>query len=428
MRGVVIAFASLFAGMHATLAQVPAGAWLADGHLSRAGQVMVGAISGAAADGLDPRRYDGPALDSVMRALASPGAPADVAAELDRHLSESALAFVRDLRLGREPGRRVPDAEWPDAWDADVALVDAIRGDSVARMIDAARPPFSQYRALMRVLAQYRTLAAGPADSTRDSVPIGTRVRQIELAMERLRRLPRIQGQRFIVVNVPAYTVLAFDSAGDSGVPALQARVIVGGAVGRQTPTMFERVRFVEFRPYWNVPPSILREEILPQLARSPGYLRARDMEIVGAGERVLGDVATPALVADLARGAARVRQRPGGRNALGLVKLVFPNPSNVYLHGTPTPELFALTRRDLSHGCIRVEDPASLAEWVLREEPGWDADAVERAMKGPATRRVTVTHPVPIFIFYTTAIVRADGTVQFYDDVYDLDRPGRQS
>jgi murein L,D-transpeptidase YcbB/YkuD len=197
------------------------------------------------------------------------------------------------------------------------------------------------------------------------------RVRQIELALERLRWLPPLGRQPFVVVNIPGFRLFGFDSAGGTGAPSFSSRVVVGRALDTETPVLYELMRYIEFRPYWNVPRSILVNEILPRLGRDPEYLRRYRMEVVGPADRSLGDSVTDDVRRRLARGQLRVRQQPGPSNALGLVKFVFPNAASVYLHDTPDTELFERSRRDFSHGCIRVEDAAALAVWALRNPVG---------------------------------------------------------
>jgi murein L,D-transpeptidase YcbB/YkuD len=255
------------------------------------------------------------------------------------------------------------------------------------------------------------------------NVPYDARARQIALAMERLRMLPPLGRQRFIVVNIPAFRLFAFDSVGGSGAPALQMKVVTGKALDTRTPLFLAELRYVEFRPYWNVPRSILLKELLPALRRNPGYLASHRMEVVDARERVLGGAVTPVVLSGLVRGNLRVRQRPGPGNALGLAKFVFPNAANVYMHGTPETELFARTRRDFSHGCIRLEHPAALASWVLQDQPAWGGAAVESAMADTRSSRALLTRPMPVVIFYTTAVAYPDGTIHFYHDVYGHDR-----
>ena len=263
----------------------------------------------------------------------------------------------------------------------------------------------------------------GPRTFAELNAPIAGRVRQIELALERLRWLPPIGRQSFVVVNIPGFQLFAFDSAGGMGAPALAMRVIVGKALDTRTPVLVELLRYLEFRPYWNVPRSILAKEILPQLRSRPEYLRQHGMELVGPRDRVAGDSVTPAVLAQLSRGELRVRQRPSRSNPLGPVKFVLPNAANVYLHGTPDTSLFARQRRDFSHGCIRVEDPADLATWVLRDQPIWPAESVRAAMSGRLTRRALLTRPMPVVLFYTTAVARPGGGVTFYSDLYGHDR-----
>ncbi len=201
-------------------------------------------------------------------------------------------------------------------------------------------------------------------------------------------------------------------------------KVIVGRAVGTRTPVFVEQMREVIFRPYWNVPRSILRHEILPVLARDPNYLRRQNMEVVqGEGDdaRVVG--VTADAIDGLRRGVLRLRQRPGPQNSLGLIKFPFPNEENVCMHGTPAVALFASSRRDYSHGCIRVEDPVRLAEWVLQDRPEWDRDRMLAATAGPSSIQVKLARPIQVLLFYTTAAVMpGDGSVHFAEDIYGYD------
>jgi murein L,D-transpeptidase YcbB/YkuD len=255
------------------------------------------------------------------------------------------------------------------------------------------------------------------------AVPVRSRIRQIELSLERLRWLPDIGDERVIALNIPMFRLGTWDAAGASG-PTLRMRVIVGRALITETPVFTAMMRSVVFRPYWNVPRSILVKEILPSLERDPGLLRRQHMEIV-EGQSDDAPVVQPTLVA-LARlraGTLRLRQRPGPANALGLVKFVFPNEADVYLHGTPAHELFERPRRDFSHGCVRVEDPTALAVWALRDEPGWDRARIEAAMSASTSSRVMLSTPIRVVLFYTTAaVVPEDGTLHLADDIYGHD------
>jgi murein L,D-transpeptidase YcbB/YkuD len=261
----------------------------------------------------------------------------------------------------------------------------------------------------------------GPATFRELNVSPRHRAHQIELAMERLRWLPDLPPGPFIVVNVPAFRLVAFRSSRDA-TPALQMAVIVGRAARTRTPLFAAEMRELIFRPYWYPPDSILIGEILPDLRRHPSYLAKNDMEIVAGFDQAARSLpATPANLNRLRSGALRLRQRPGPGNALGLLKFVFPNDYTVYMHGTPAQELFRKPRRDFSHGCIRVQDPAALAEFVLASGE-WTRSRIEQAMNGARTLSVDLPRPVPVVIFYTTAIVRADRTIAFFDDVYGED------
>jgi murein L,D-transpeptidase YcbB/YkuD len=262
----------------------------------------------------------------------------------------------------------------------------------------------------------------GPDTFAELNVPLTKRVRQIQLALERLRWLPPIPRKPFLVVNLPAFELFGFDSTGGAGAPSLRMKAVVGKSFGTLTPVLAEQLRYLVFRPYWYVPRSIVLAEILPLVRRNPAYLRNHDMELVGSGDRVLGDVATPELLRQLAVGEIRLRQRPSSRNPMGSVKFVFPNAADVYLHGTPDVHLFAQARRDFSHGCIRVEHPLDLAEWVLRDQPVWSRARIEAAVKASGSSRVLLNHPMPVILFYTTAVVMPDGSVVFYHDIYGHD------
>ncbi|MBZ5558023.1 MAG: L,D-transpeptidase family protein [Acidobacteriia bacterium] len=255
-------------------------------------------------------------------------------------------------------------------------------------------------------------------------IPLTRRVRQIELALERLRWLPHLVDQRLVFINIPMFRLWAWDALPPSGAPSVGMDVIVGRALNTQTPVFVEEMREVIFRPYWNVPPSILRHEVLPMIERDPGYLQREDMEIVrGAGDDAEPVDATAENLGRLRQGALRLRQRPGSRNALGLIKFVFPNEQNVYMHGTPAQALFSRRRRDFSHGCVRVEDPLALAEWALADRPEWTRNEILAAAEGSQSIHVKLTRPIQVILFYTTAAVTPeDGTLRFADDIYRHD------
>jgi len=255
------------------------------------------------------------------------------------------------------------------------------------------------------------------------TVPIARRIRQIELTLERWRWLPDIHPPA-VIVNVPQFMLYALPDRADPAAGALKIPVIVGQSA-KQTPIFDSSIESVVFRPYWDVPDSIVREELLPLIAGDADYLARHEMEIArGAGNDAEVLAANSASIELLRAGRARLRQRPGAGNALGLIKFVLPNPYSVYLHSTPEEQLFGRDRRALSHGCIRVSDAAGLAAYLLKDTPGgWSREAIEAATCGDRTFTVRLATPVPVFILYGTVVIDTDGAALFFDDVYDYDR-----
>jgi len=253
------------------------------------------------------------------------------------------------------------------------------------------------------------------------NVPLSRRVRQMQLTLERWRWMPDSYQKAPIVANIPEVRLRAYDQ--DFNI-RVTMNVVVGRAYGgHNTPVFSDKMQYVVFRPYWEVPPSIIHGEIIPHLVRDPGYLASKGFEVVDGKQTVVSaGTVTPDVLAQLRAGKLFVRQKPGPKNALGLAKFVFPNSYNVYMHDTPSTEFFARSRRDFSHGCIRLEKPADLAAWVLRDNPGWTPDRIRAAMSGDSTQQVNLTHPIPVLILYGTVIVLDDGIVHFYDDIYGHD------
>jgi murein L,D-transpeptidase YcbB/YkuD len=254
--------------------------------------------------------------------------------------------------------------------------------------------------------------------------PVAVRIRQIELSLERLRWLPEVHAGPAIAVNIPSYRLWAFADAHDDAAAQLTMDVIVGRAVkARETPVFIGEMRYIDFSPYWNVPPAIQRAEIVPKLGRDPAYWERENFEAVSVdGKGSPFTVLDATTLEGIKSGALRVRQRPGSKNALGGVKFVLPNTMDIYLHSTSAQELFKQTRRDFSHGCIRVEDPPALAAFVLRDQPAWTPERIRAAMGAGKQSTVMLAQPIPVLIFYTTAIVEADGTIRFASDIYGLD------
>jgi murein L,D-transpeptidase YcbB/YkuD len=252
------------------------------------------------------------------------------------------------------------------------------------------------------------------------NVPLSRRVRQMQLTLERWRWLPDSYQRAPIVANIPEFRLRAYDKDFNIGVTM---NVVVGKAYGHNTPVFSDTMEYVVFRPYWAVPYSITRAELIPHIMRDPDYLAKKDLEVVDSKQKVVssGRVSGEVL-SQLRAGKLFIRQKPGPMNSLGLVKFLFPNSYNVYMHDTPATELFSKSRRDFSHGCIRLEKPADLAAWVLRDNPGWTPERIRAAMNGSTTQQVNLAHPIPVLIVYATVIVLEDGLVHFYDDIYGHD------
>lgn len=228
------------------------------------------------------------------------------------------------------------------------------------------------------------------------NVPAQYRLAQIAANLERYRWLPRSFGGRYVIVNVPAFRLEAHDSTG-----TLEMKVIVGEEFeGKTTPVFADSMETVVFRPYWNITPDIQEQETAPKIAADAKYMETNDLEYFKDG------------------GETRIRQKPGPKNSLGLVKFLFPNAFNIYLHDTPDDALFAKDVRAFSHGCIRLEKPEALAQWAL----GWDAARVDSAMQqGPDNQSTKLSKKIPVYIVYATAYER-DGQLYFGNDLYSRD------
>jgi L,D-transpeptidase YcbB len=259
------------------------------------------------------------------------------------------------------------------------------------------------------------------------NVPVQMRIRQIQLNLERYRWLPTEFGPRYIYVNIPDYQLSAYDGAK----PVLKMRVAVGDEYEEATPVFADSMTFVVFRPYWYVPQRILVEEMIPSIRKKRSYLVRHNLEVVDGKRESL--VLNPRRInwSRVDTTKIRVRQKPGRTNHLGLVKFMFPNQFAVYLHDTPARKLFDRPKRTLSHGCVWVEKPVELAEYVLAGQDDWNEKRIREAMETAQSaaqggildgHTVTLVRPVPVYIVYLTAFVR-DGVLNFRRDPYGKDR-----
>jgi murein L,D-transpeptidase YcbB/YkuD len=440
-------------------------AWTADADRAR----LLEALRASADDGLSPPDYHVPALESLARA-ASPDATAD----FDLLATDGLIRLAYHLRFGKVDVASIdpdwnfrPDLERAFSGPPAAALARLLEQHDLAAGLEALRPAHPIYAALRRALAAYReiesrggwealpagpTLRPGSADprlaalrrrlavegdlttsaadpvSTYDStlaaavrrfqdrhgltadgvlgertrraldVPVATRIAQLRLSLERGRLLLHDLPARFVLVNVPAFRVHYVDETGTH----LVSDVIVGKPFTR-TPIFRAEMTYVVLNPSWTVPPGILARDVLPGLRRDPDYLEKRGLVRMGG----------------------QIVQPPGPDNALGRIKLMFPNPHFVYLHDTPHKDLFSADARSFSSGCIRVRDIVDLTVEVLDDPATWSRDALLAALATGKTRNVTLARRIPVLVTYWTAVVSpGDPTVRFYDDVYDRD-PG---
>jgi len=263
----------------------------------------------------------------------------------------------------------------------------------------------------------------GPQTIKSLNVPLSHRVTQLQDTLERWRWLPDQYLNAPLIVNLPEFVLRGYrpDHKLD-----FKMKVVVGKVLGEhQTPVFTHMMRYLVFRPYWNVPVDIAKKELVPHMAADPGYLESHNFEVTNGKGKVLANYTAK----QVARGSVLVREKPGPKNSLGLVKFMFPNQYDIYLHSTPAPYLFDRSRRDFSHGCIRVQKPADLAVWVLdgqldKDKQPWDLEKVHDAMNDDEhnNRTVLLKTPIPIVIFYVTGEVEDDGEVHFFDDIYGYD------
>jgi L,D-transpeptidase YcbB len=300
-------------------------------------------------------------------------------------------------------------------------------GDTACAVDDRGLPQYTPAleQAVRDVQARHGLVVdgiVGPRTIAALNEPVEDRITQIAVNMNRWRRLPDELGARHVHVNIPGFRLEAVEDARVT----LDMRVVTGEP-DWPTPVMIDEISYLEFRPYWNVPASITQRTLWPQIQRNPAYLRQQGFEVV-RGWSEPAEIVDPASVdwSSPERFPYRIRQRPGPNNAMGLVKFMFPNEHAVYLHDTPADHRFEERRRAFSHGCVRVEDPVSLAAFLLRDQ-GWSPVDVRDAMHGEERQVVHLDEPVPVYLSYFSAWVE-DGSVQFRGDLYGLDARDRRA
>lgn len=241
---------------------------------------------------------------------------------------------------------------------------------------------------------------AGKGTIAEMNVPYQNRIEQIIVNMERSRWVPVSQNKDYLLVNIPEFK-LHVNSADKL---LWSCNVVVGKDI-HKTVVFSGELKYIVFRPYWNIPKSIVKNEVLRDMARNKNYLNQHNMEITG-----------------YQGGLPVIRQKPGITNSLGLVKFLFPNSYNIYLHDTPSKSLFNESERAFSHGCIRVSEPVKLAQFLLRNDASWNNDKIEAAMNTGGERTITLNDKVSVFIVYFTAFVDREGKINFRKDIYGRD------
>jgi L,D-transpeptidase YcbB len=262
------------------------------------------------------------------------------------------------------------------------------------------------------------TGVVGPLTRAALNVPVSERIRQVELNMERWRWLPDEFGTRYILVNIPDFKMDVFEN----GQRVMESKVVVG-QLERQTPIFTADMTYLVLSPRWHIPRSIAVRDKLPQLRRNPQALARQNIQIFTSGGQRVDPGAVDWSAVTARNFNYQLRQEPGPRNALGGVKFMFPNSHNVYLHDTPSRDLFNRNQRTFSSGCIRISNPLELAEYLLRHDPQWSQDALKRATTRGRERVVNLPEAVPVYLLYWTAWVDDEGLVHFRDDIYRRDQ-----
>jgi len=409
-------------------------------------------LQSAREHGLEPADYQTDALAQRIQALdeGDKQAPdrAQQLAELDVRITATLLMFGRDVAVGRTTPH-VPSWKARRATPDLASTLNAAAGGDLQTWLATVQPVHPEYDALRQALidlygrqqqgtawpapttaaevevfqAHHGIKATGKIDAaTRAAmaVPLENRINQVRVNLERWRWMPDDLGSRHLLVNIPYYHLMAREN----GAIVKDIRVVVGKS-GHETPIFSDEMETVVFSPYWNIPDTIVEGETAPAQVKDPRYLARNNIEILRRSDSGAEAIDPSTVDWDDAQALAQLafRQRPGPRNALGHVKFLFPNTHNVYLHDTPADALFERTGRAFSHGCVRVEEPEALAQYLLRDDPAWDLASIRAAMNTGIEKHVRLTTTIPVHIVYFTAWVDDAKGLHFTPDVYGYDK-----
>jgi murein L,D-transpeptidase YcbB/YkuD len=400
-------------------------AWIDRRGATKNAMQAIDVLRSAPRHGLRTGNYRADELDKTAEAIRNLPARApervQQLAAFDVALTTSLLTLGRDVALGRDDLPAVPG--WKSmrtAPDFAGSLEDARQG-KLAAWLDGIRPQHAEYAALQTALAGLRAERDAKKEPAKPgAASIDERIRLVELNLNRWRLLPDNLGERHFFINIPQFQWVAREA----GKPVLDLRVVVGRP-GDNTPVFSDEMESVVFSPYWNIPERIAQNETAPAVLRDGDYLSKQNIEVLRTSSRGLERIEADEVDWENPEALKRVvlRQQPGPGNALGSVKFLFPNPFDVYVHDTPAARLFAKPSRAFSHGCVRVENPATLARYVLRDQPDWDADRISVAMDAGTERHVRLSRKIPVHIVYFTAWVNEQGQLEFPPDIYKYDR-----
>lgn len=403
---------------------------LSDGLLLLGSHLRAGKVE---AGGLEPRRQLRLADADLPSRLAAADSPADVTARLTSSLAGyerllQVLARYRALAAGGG-WPHLPDGPTLRVGDGSAAiplLRRRLLREGMEPVADAGSERFDVdlEGAVRRFQARHGLQmdgVVGPRTRAALNVSAAQRVDQLIANLERRRWLGEAPGRRQVRVNAAAFTLEAIDGPA----VALRMRVVVGQPY-RPTPEFSDRIRYLVLNPYWEVPPRLAAQDKLPLIRRDPGYLAREHIRVLSGWAEDARQIDPASIDWQRVRTPLpyRLRQDPGPWNALGRVKFMFPNGHDVYLHDTPARALFAHAERGFSSGCIRLQEPLALADWLLTDHLRWSPEALRAAIDSGNTRTVNLREPVPVYLLYWTAWVNSDGAVQFRRDIYDRDAP----